>query len=540
MTDIEKQAAAAAAAPQDQSNTAADRRASDARTLTVNTPPASEKEAPSDTLKHGGVAPSSIPSADAADDEDSKYLVGFSEDDPLNPTNFSRLKKWGILSVCCLAAFNVTCTSSMTTSAYEGISNAFGVSHEVAILSLSIFVAGLGLGPSLLGPLSEFFGRRIVYLVSFGAFVLLGFPVAWANNIAVFLIFRFFTGLAGSAFLSVSGGTVSDLYEPHELFLPMAIYTCSPFIGPVAGPLIAGFINENTTWRWTFWVILIWSAVTWILLLFFAPETFAPIVLCKKAKMLRAERKDGTDRWWAKHERVLAGKSITQAVAGNCTKVFKLLSLEPMLLATCIWSALLLGILYLCFEAFPIIFGKHGFTLQQTGLTFLGLGIGMILGIMTMPYWAKKYGEARKAALERGEKAAPPEARLPVGMVGSILTVIGLFWLAFVTYESVPWIVPIIASIPLGTGIALSYVAIFTHTVDAYRPVAASAMGANSVTRSCFAAAFPLFSEAMYHRLGTVGATALLGGLATLMIPIPFLFYKYGPQLRARGRFTAS
>jgi hypothetical protein len=49
---------------------------------------------------------------------------------------------------------------------------------------------------------------------------------------------------------------------------------------------------------------------------------------------------------------------------------------------------LILGILYLTFQAFPIIFEeKHGFNLQSTGLTFLGIGTGMLLGLCTMPYW---------------------------------------------------------------------------------------------------------------------------------------------------------
>jgi hypothetical protein len=51
-------------------------------------------------------------------------------------------------------------------------------------------------------------------------------------------------------------------------------------------------------------------------------------------------------------------------------------------------DSLILGILYLTFQAFPIIFEeKHGFNLQSTGLTFLGIATGMLLGLCTMPYW---------------------------------------------------------------------------------------------------------------------------------------------------------
>ncbi len=145
--------------------------------------------------------------------------------------------------------------------AYQGIQDEFHISRIVAILGLSLFVIGLGIGPMLLGPLSEFYGRRPVYIVSYTAFTLLGLPVSFANNLAVFLIFRFLTGFCGSAFLSVAGGSVSDIFAASDIFVPMSIYTNGPFLGPVFGPLLSGFINQNTNWRWTFWTINIWSAV---------------------------------------------------------------------------------------------------------------------------------------------------------------------------------------------------------------------------------------------------------------------------------------
>jgi hypothetical protein len=99
----------------------------------------------------------------------------------------------------------------------------------------------------------------------------------------------------------------------------------------------------------------------------------------------------------------------------------------------------------------------------------------------------------------------------------------GLFWLAFATYPHIHWIIPVIASIPFGAGVYLVYASVFTYLVTAYRPVAASAMASNCAMRTTFAAAFPLFSGAMYHRLGTVGATALLASLTAIMAPLPYV-----------------
>lgn len=111
-----------------------------------------------------------------------------------------------------------------------------------------------------------------------------------------------------------------------------------------------------------------------------------------------------------------------------------------------------------------------------------------------------------------------------MGMVGAVLAPIGLFWMAFTTYREVPWILPIIASSLFGAAVYYIFTAVFTYLVTAYRPIAASAMASNTALRCCFAAAFPLFAVQMYDRLTTVGATALLAGLMTLMAPLPYVF----------------
>lgn len=168
--------------------------------------------------------------------EENDLLVQWGTDyDAENPQTWSTMKKAIVLGIICSGALCVTCASSVVSSAYSGIEEELGVSKEVAILGLSLFVTGLGIGPILLSPLSEFYGRRPIYLVAFGSFFLLNFPVAFANHISIFLIFRFLTGFAGSAFLSIAGGSVSDMWAPKESFLPMSFYTCSPFLGPALG-----------------------------------------------------------------------------------------------------------------------------------------------------------------------------------------------------------------------------------------------------------------------------------------------------------------
>lgn len=150
----------------------------------------------------------------------------------------------------------------------------FGNSRIVSVLGLSTFVLGISLGPMFLGPLSEFYGRRPIYLISWFVFLIWLIPEAVATNITTVIVTRFFDGFAGSAFLAVSGGTVGDLFQRHELQAPMAVFTLAPFLGPTFGPLIGGFINYHINWRWTYYVLLIWGFCLWLALIFLVPETY--------------------------------------------------------------------------------------------------------------------------------------------------------------------------------------------------------------------------------------------------------------------------
>ena len=168
--------------------------------------------------------------------------------DPMNPRCMSKARKWMIVAIVSMGSTCVTCTSSMYTLTYGQITEQWHVSRVTATLGLSLFVVGLGISPMVLGPLSEFYGRRPVYVVSFFFFLVWLIPCALAKNIGTELIARFIDGMAGSAFLSVAGGTVGDMFVRNELQAPMMIFTASPFVGPPLGPMAAGFINQYADW----------------------------------------------------------------------------------------------------------------------------------------------------------------------------------------------------------------------------------------------------------------------------------------------------
>ncbi|EXJ91425.1 hypothetical protein A1O1_04537 [Capronia coronata CBS 617.96] len=456
--------------------------------------------------------------------------------DPMNPKNMSGGRKWLIVMTLAFGSLCVTCTSSLYTTTYEKMDAEFGNSRIVATLGLSLFVFGLGLSPMILGPLSEFYGRRPIYILAYIFFTIWLIPCATAQNIQTMLVSRFLDGFSGSAFLSVAGGTVGDMFNRDQLQAPMMVYTASPFIGPGLGPIIGGFINYNTSWRWSYYVLLIWSGIMLVSIVLFVPETYMPVLLRTKAQRKRKETGDA--RWKAPIE--VYERSVFWTVVRSLYRPFMLLFMEPMCFNLCLLSSILLGILYLFFGAFHLVFAEvYGFNLWQIGLAFLGLTIGMLLAIASDPIWHLNYRRLlRKRENETGERKSEPEYRLPPSIVGPWFCVVGLFWFAWTIYARIHWIVPIIATSFFGFGTILTFSGVFTFLVEAYPLYAASALSANSFARSSFAGAFPLFGLQMYHTLNFHWASTLLAFLTLAMAPFPYLFFIYGKRLRQKSKFT--
>lgn len=472
--------------------------------------------------------------------EKDPFEVGFEggNADPWCPRSMNPARKWAIVGLTSMGSFCVTCASSIYTSTYTQMNAEFGCSRIVATLGLSMFVLGIALGP-MWSPLSEFYGRRPIYLASFAVFTVWIVPTAVARNIGTVIVSRFFQGLSGSAFLSVSGGTVGDLFTPNKMHYPMIMFTAAPFLGPSFGPMIGGFINSNVNWRWTHYMLIIWAFLMCLALVVTVPETYHPVVLRNKARKIRKDT--GDERWKAPIEKT--NKSLFRTVGVSLMRPFQILIFEPMALVLNLYSAILLGILYLFFGAFPLVFqGTYGFNLWQTGLTFLGMLVGMFFAALMGPLWVK----IRAQLIEKNEKVtgiegkAEPEYRLPSAILGSFLVTIGLFWFGWASFPWVHWIMPIIGSGIFGAGTLLVFSGTFSYLVDAYPLYAASSLAANALARCSFAAAFPLFGLQMYEKLGNQWATSLLAFLTVAMLPFPYLFYKFGKRIRAHSRMATT
>ncbi|RAH41749.1 MFS transporter [Aspergillus aculeatinus CBS 121060] len=473
-----------------------------------------------------------VRSALTGKDEDWR-LVTFSIDDPENPKNWSKAYKWYCTMVVSFTCFVVAFSSSVITADIEGPSETFGVSREVSLVVVTVFVIGFGVGPMVFAPLSEIVGRRLVYASTLLLAVIFVIPCAVAPNIATLIVCRAIDGIAFSAPMTLVGGTLADLWKNEERGVPMAAFSASPFLGPAIGPLAGGYLADATNWKWLYWLQLILAFVAWVLITFTVPETYAPTLLKRRAKKLRKEKDD--PKYVTEME--LDARPLAERLRMTLFRPFQLLCLEPIVLFIALYMSVLYGLLYMFFIAYPVVYqGGKGWSAGSTGLMFIPLAIGVLMSAACAPFVNKHY-----LSLYKKYNGKPPaEARLIPMMFSCWLIPIGLFIFAWTSYPRLHWIGPAIGGWPVGFGFIFLYNSANNYLVDTYQHQAASALAAKTFLRSIWGASTVLFTEQMYARLGYQWASSLLAFIALACCAIPYVFYFKGASIRRFSKFAFS
>ncbi|ORY89010.1 major facilitator superfamily domain-containing protein [Leucosporidium creatinivorum] len=342
-------------------------------------------------------------------------LVTFVEGDPSNPRNFSKTKKWTATLLATLLCFDSGFASSIITGGLTPMRQQFNVSADVINLSVCLFVVGFGVGPLFFAPLSEMYGRRVIYLISMAFFFVFTIPCAVAQNVETLIICRFFAGLGASAPMTNAGGTIGDVWAVNERGNKMATFSSILFASPCLGPLVGGYIAESVSWRWIYWVLLIFSGFCWLVAFAFLPETYAPTILRWRAEQLRKETGDDTIQTEQERQR----RSAADIAKESLLRPLQMLFTEPIMICFSGYLCLIYGLLYAFFFAYPIVFEEgHGFSYGQVGLTFLSILVGIVLvGAFACPLQERYY----QRKIVEGGGSTVPETRLPLMMICSLL-----------------------------------------------------------------------------------------------------------------------
>ncbi|KAF2007943.1 MFS general substrate transporter [Amniculicola lignicola CBS 123094] len=445
-------------------------------------------------------------------------------EDPENPMNWAFRKKWGTVILVSAITFLTPLASSMFAPGVPEVMETFHSTNDMLEgFMVSVYVLGFAFGPLIIAPLSEMYGRLPLYHSCNVAFVVFTIAAAVASNMSMFIVFRFFMGCFGGAPLVLGGGTIADLISREQRATAMVVWMMGPTIGPCVGPIIGGFLTEAKGWRWNFWFVAIVAGSFCLMSFYCMNETSASTILARKTKRLRKET--GNDKLRSKLDSDL---STTDLFKFSIVRPAKMFFRSPICFAMCTYVAITYSYLYILFTTFTEVFtSQYHWKGGVIGLSFLGLGIGSLIGQTVFTHYGNKLAQKHMLA-----GTFVPEHRLHIMAYGGPFLPIGLFWYGWSVQAGVHYMVPMIGTGFIGFGLLMTFMPASTYLVDVFTVHAASAMAASTVSRSFCAALIPLSSQQMYAAMGYGWGNSLLGFVGLAMVPLPLLFIKYGAKVR--------
>ena len=480
-----------------------------------------------------------------------------------SPFEWSATRKTFILTQSSAVTMLSAYTAGAYSMPYGTLRSKWNIGTVAFNTGITTWGIGFGAAPMFLAPLSEFNGRRPVFILSGCLMTIALLGCALTESFAGMLVARFFVGVGSSTFATMVGGVVSDIYHTEDRNTPMAIYSGAALFGTGLGPLVSGFIAEFLLWRWVFYIQAILGGLLTTAVIILFKETRGSVLLSRRARALNKYYEEmeqvGRSEWdissilsassttpstpQPKHQRirwkVLADEnraSLSKMLYLSLTTPFHLLLHEPVIFFFSLWVAFAWAVLYMSFDSIPLVFStSHGYTISQIGAVFAAVSIGSFIGTILSIYqekFAKRTEWGRKISKS-------PEGRLYFACIESALLPIGLFWFGWTSFPSNPAIVPILAIGCAQIGIFSIYLAVFNYLADVYHRYASSALAAQSFCRNILGAVFPLFSEAMFRNLGFPGASSLLGGISAVLTIVPSVLILFGPRIRARSKFAS-
>lgn len=214
----------------------------------------------------------------------------------------------------------------------------------------------------------------------------------------------------------------------------------------------------------------------------------------------------------------------------------QLLFTEPKVLMVSIMSAIAFGLVYLFTEALPIVYGSYNFTAQQTSLAFIPIGIGFLFCLFTRVYDRRLIAKRSKS----GQQLSPEEMLTGFAIAAPALA-LGLWWFAWTVPPAllgVPWVVSMLALVPIGFVINEFDCVLVGYLTDIYTTFASSAYASLSLLRSIASAVFHLFARQLYTAQGANYASTILAAVETIACVSPVLLIRYGKRLRLASKFA--
>ncbi|KAH9827869.1 MFS general substrate transporter [Teratosphaeria destructans] len=442
-------------------------------------------------------------------------------DDSTSPRDWSMFHRYRLFAIVWLLVFTQgwvsTCQSNVATDG----SRHLHVSETAYALLTALFFLGIALGALVAGPLSETFGRNSVYL---------------------------------QPDVSIYGGTLADLFDNEERRSVWPSFALSPLLGPILAPVAGGWISGHIDWRWTLWIGLILAGAAFLLALLFLPETFGPVLMQWKSRHLRSVPGHQTDKTPPQAETESLGKRLKT----NATRPLVFFTSEPIVIFLGSYLVLVFVINFSFLNGLDFIFkDTYGLSEGLTSLDFLSITVGVLIDVAATPLYTrlvrranrrqcrafvrhKPAGSADDTSSLEVELALPPELSLIRAAIAAPFLPVSLFWLGWTNYADINPASGYVATIFFGYSLSAIFISSYQYIIDGYEKYSSSALASITMARYVVSAGMVVATRPMYQGIGVQFVMTIVGSLALLLVPVPWLLLQYGDRVRAKSKFACS
>ncbi|KAI9486470.1 MAG: major facilitator superfamily domain-containing protein [Benjaminiella poitrasii] len=416
--------------------------------------------------------------------------------DPHNPMNWPKSKKLVILIIVSMNSFMGYFSSAVYMPATNDIRLYFNTNLTLINSTIALFLLMNAIAPLFWAPLSERIGRRWVYFVAMVLYTVCTIICGISTNLGLFFAFRLLQGIFACAGQAVGGGSVSDIFEPHERGKAMSIYILGTILGPAIAPMIGGYIDQYLGWRWIFYIKTIMGGVLTILNFLFLKETlYVPNAELTPTPSNFRER--------------------LQSLKFNPLGSLELL-LQPEVAIISLPISVAFGWFYFLVTILPQTYSNiYQFSTGTIGLCYLAGGIGNTSGsIFAGAISDRLY--ARATAKNNG--IAIKENRLQPIYIGIPFMLVGAVLYGWFLHIPVHFMGPLVCYTLVTFGTMYTITVANTYLVDSNHTKAASVVSVNNFTRNTCGMIFSLTSVQIRSSLGD-------GWAYTLMALMTLLFY---------------
>ncbi|KAK6209390.1 hypothetical protein LQW54_006243 [Pestalotiopsis sp. IQ-011] len=460
-------------------------------------------------------------------------FVRWHNDNPKHPRNWSSKAKAFNTVVILLLEFITSAVGTAGTSAAHEMHLDFGLDLNLSIFCLtSTYLIGQGIGGIFFPPYSEIFGRKTLYILSTIAYAVFSVITSSVGSLPAVTIARFCSGLASAIPTIVVAGSIEDVFNMQARVWMIFVWAVVGNAAVCIGPIYSSYVTQNLGWRWVFWMA---AAALAIVLGFclFIHETRPSLLLEREAMKVRKELPH-TDLKILNPD---AAPDIKALVTLTLVRPVRLLCTEPIIMAVSFMGSVTCALFYLQAESIPLVFEAYGWNTATASLGFIPILLGCLASFIT-----RFHDHAKLAGIKATGAYVEPEDKLTGFTIAAPCLAGGLWLFAWTVppFARVHWFVPMLAQFLVGFALNENVYTLTGYLADSYTIYAASGYAGLILARASTCAIIVPFTKPMYTGLGNNVATSVLAAIATVFCAAPFVFSRYGKQIRKRSKFASS